>query len=208
MNNRLAIFGASGHGKVIAEAALLLGWKKIDFFDDNSVNLDHKIMVIGDFDDLLEQHGNYDGIIVGIGDCRTRVKSFDKLKERGAKIVTIIHPFSSISLSSTIGEGVIICPGAIVGVDVHIGDSVIINTGATVDHDCTLNSGVHISPGANLCGGVFVGSRSWIGAGSVIKQGVIIGDDVTIGAGTVVLSDVISGTILVGNPSRVVSKHE
>ena len=32
--NCLAILGASGHGKVVAEIAELQGWKKIVFFDD------------------------------------------------------------------------------------------------------------------------------------------------------------------------------
>ncbi len=31
---RLAILGASGHGKVVAEIAELCGWGKIHFFDD------------------------------------------------------------------------------------------------------------------------------------------------------------------------------
>ena len=30
----LAILGRGGHGKVVAEAALLSGWKSISFFDD------------------------------------------------------------------------------------------------------------------------------------------------------------------------------
>ncbi|MDN5843803.1 MAG: hypothetical protein L0H54_10205, partial [Alcaligenaceae bacterium] len=31
---RLAILGASGHGKVVAEAALAAGWDTVDFYDD------------------------------------------------------------------------------------------------------------------------------------------------------------------------------
>ena len=34
MRGRLAILGAGGHGKVVAEAAELIGWCDIVFFDD------------------------------------------------------------------------------------------------------------------------------------------------------------------------------
>ena len=31
---RLAILGASGHGKVVADCAELCGWESVSFFDD------------------------------------------------------------------------------------------------------------------------------------------------------------------------------
>ena len=31
---KLAIIGASGHGKVLADIAELTGWEEIDFYDD------------------------------------------------------------------------------------------------------------------------------------------------------------------------------
>ena len=31
---KLAILGASGHGKVVADIAQVCGWKSISFFDD------------------------------------------------------------------------------------------------------------------------------------------------------------------------------
>lgn len=48
-----------------------------------------------------------------------------------------------------------------------------------------------------------IGDRVFVGASSVILPGVIIGDDVIIGAGSVVTKDVPSGSVVAGNPARV-----
>ena len=34
MTRSLAILGASGHGKVLADTAMASGWRKIEFYDD------------------------------------------------------------------------------------------------------------------------------------------------------------------------------
>ena len=36
MDRKLLIIGAGGHGQVVAEIAMDLGYSKIDFIDDNS----------------------------------------------------------------------------------------------------------------------------------------------------------------------------
>ena len=46
--------------------------------------------------------------------------------------------------------------------------------------------------------------RAWIGAGVVILKGVTIGEDSIVGAGSVVTSSVPAGTIVAGNPARVI----
>ncbi|WP_296453648.1 DapH/DapD/GlmU-related protein [Phenylobacterium sp.] len=48
-----------------------------------------------------------------------------------------------------------------------------------------------------------VGSRCFIGGGSVILPGVTIGDHCIVGGGSVVFEDVPSGSIVIGNPAKV-----
>lgn len=51
-----------------------------------------------------------------------------------------------------------------------------------------------------------IGNNVWIGGSAVILPGVTIGDNAVIGAGSVVSRDVPAGTVVVGNPARVVKK--
>ena len=51
-------------------------------------------------------------------------------------------------------------------------------------------------------------SGATIGSGSTILCGVEIGEDAIVGAGSVVTRDVPAGTIVAGNPARVLRKIE
>jgi maltose O-acetyltransferase len=51
---------------------------------------------------------------------------------------------------------------------------------------------------------VVIGSNVWIAANAIILPGVTIGDDVIVAAGSVVSRDVADGTIVAGNPAKVI----
>ncbi|MEW8955360.1 DapH/DapD/GlmU-related protein [Clostridium sp.] len=87
----------------------------------------------------------------------------------------------------------------------------------TIGDDVTLAPGVKIlahdastkrSLGYTKIAKVNIGSRVFIGANSIILPGVTIGDDVIIGAGSVITKDVSSGSIVGGNPVRVIGYTE
>lgn len=201
---RLAILGASGHGKVVADMALLIGYSEVVFFDDawpkkNSVG---RWSITGTTETLISAMPDFDAVIVAIGDNRIRLEKQIMLATGGATLVSLIHPAAVASHFAQIGEGSVICASAVVNVDAVLGSSVVVNTGATVDHDCRLDDAVHIAPGAHLSGDVYVGRRSWIGVGACVKQGIHIGSDVIVGAGAVVVSDISDGVTAVGNPAR------
>ncbi len=202
---QLALLGASGHGKVVADAALVAGWQKVFFFDDAWPELDMNghWPVVGNTESLLGRLQDFDGVLVSIGNCAKRWEKQQALRATGARLVTVVHPRASISPFATLGSGTVVMAGAVVNVDAVIGEACIINTGATVDHDCTLAHAVHISPGAHLSGNVNVGVLSWIGVGASLRQGICLGSDVMVGAGAVVVKDVPNGLIVVGNPARV-----
>lgn len=171
-SGRLALLGASGHGKVVADAALLSGWEEIVFFDDAwpDVFCVGPWPVIGNSQCLIDQVSKYDGVVVAIGDNGTRLEKLKLFHELGLPLVTIIHPSSIISQYARVGKGTVVCAGAIINPFAEIGCGSIINTAATIDHDCKIADGVHVSPGAHLEGGVQVGKSTWIGLGASIKQ--------------------------------------
>lgn len=204
---KLALLGASGHGKVAADIAEELGWNEVVFFDDawSSLNANTHWPVIGDTADLLRSIQEYDGILVSIGDCAMRWTKYQELQQAGAALVRLIHPKSVVSKYAVIGNGSVVMAGSIINADVVIGDACIINTGATVDHDCRLGNGVHISPGVHLSGNVLIGNCTWVGVGSTVRQGITIGSSALIGAGSLVVADIHNGALAFGNPARIQS---
>lgn len=205
---KLAILGASGHGKVVADTALQVGWDEVLFFDDAwpDLTMNDGVPVIGDTNHLLSSVDQFAGAIVAIGNNRVRLRKVQCLVKAGFALPSLLHPNASVAKDVVIELGVVVFAGAVVQPGSQLGLASIVNTGATVDHDCTLASSVHVSPGANLAGGVEVGECSWIGIGACVNQYLTIGADVTIGAGAAVINDLPDGETVVGVPARVVDK--
>jgi sugar O-acyltransferase (sialic acid O-acetyltransferase NeuD family) len=201
---RLAILGASGHGRVVADAASLVGWDEIVFFDDQYPTLSQNAVwpVSGTFERLIEAIGDFDGVLVAIGQCKMRLERHRSLQAIGAPVVSIVHPGAWLSHHAVLGIGGVLMAGAIINMGASLGEACIVNSGATVDHDCRLADAVHVAPGAHLSGNVAVGPRSWIGVGASVKHGITIGADVMVGAGAVVVKDVEDSQTVVGSPAR------
>lgn len=200
----LALLGASGHGKVVADAAAEAGWQAVVFFDDAwpDVSVNGHWTVAGNTASLLARLNEFDGVLVTIGHCAVRWEKHKILRAAGARLATVVHPRASVSAFARLGAGTVVMASAVVNVDALIGEAGIVNTGATVDHDCALAHGVHVSPGAHLSGNVVVGGCSWVGVGSVIRQGIRIGSGVMVGAGAVVVKSVADGLTVIGNPAQ------
>lgn len=49
-----------------------------------------------------------------------------------------------------------------------------------------------------------VGNDCWFGGGAIVCPGITIGDNCIVGAGAVVTRDVPSGSVVAGNPARVI----
>lgn len=202
MPKYLAIFGASGHGKVLGDLAEELGYK-VSFYDDAFPVLEYLECwrVVGDFNDLLQLDRSDINVIVAIGSNKIRESKVLRLKEAGFKLVSLIHPSAVISKYAFLGIASVVMAGAVINPFVRLGDGCIVNTNATIDHDCTLHDFVHVSPNATLAGGVELGSRTWVGMSSCIKQLIKIGNDCVIGMGSVVINDVESNIVAYGVPA-------
>ena len=114
---RLAIIGASGHGKVIADIAVKNGYEEIVFLDDNpELKECAGFPVVGTSEDAAK-YPDYD-IIVAIGNASIRKKMQQKVGED--RLTTLIHPQSVISRRVTIGIGTVIMAGALINSDTNI----------------------------------------------------------------------------------------
>lgn len=200
MRPRIVIYGAGGHGKVVADVVEKQGiYELVGFVDDARKDKVFGIPVVGTCADLESLRGRgIEFAVSAVGDAEVREMTDNRLLAAGFTLCAAIHPSAQIARGARIGEGSVVMPGAVVGPDVVLGRSCIINTCSSVDHDCVLGSYVHVAPGAHLCGEVHVGSHALVGAGATALPGTRIGEKVTVAAGAVVA----------GSPARVLSRDE
>ncbi len=193
----MILYGASGHGKVIADILKKSGIYEIMFWDDDpQVRIEgYKVVQVP------EEYANEDEVILSIGNNATRFKIAGTGIYKWGKA---IHPNAIIAENVTIENGSVLMAGVIVNSCTKIGAHCIINTSSSVDHDCIIDSFVHISPNATIAGGVKIGTGAWIGAGAVLIQNIKIGKWAIIGAGSILISDVPDYAVVVGNPGRII----
>jgi sugar O-acyltransferase (sialic acid O-acetyltransferase NeuD family) len=202
----LAILGASGHGKVVADAALASGlWDKVTFYDDAwPVKTKNGVSdIVGSSATLLDLKDKPE-VIVAIGNNNVRLAKQNELVAKGFTMAIVMHPAATVSASASVEPGTVIFAGAVINAEVKIGPACIINSNAVVEHDCELAAAVHISPGACLAGGVVVGQCSWLGIGAVVIQLKHVGKNVMIGAGAAVIEDLPDNVTAVGAPARII----
>jgi len=98
-----------------------------------------------------------------------------------------IHPDTQISLKANLDRT---NPRG-----VHIGEGTLVAFGAVIlSHD--LARVIHTD--------TYIGKNCFIGAHSIILPGIHIGDGSIVATGSVVTRDVAAGTLVAGNPARVI----
>jgi sugar O-acyltransferase (sialic acid O-acetyltransferase NeuD family) len=202
---KIVIAGAGGHGAVVAD---ILREEAVGFVDDNAELHGTSILglpVLGPIASLPEV--GHDAIVVAIGDNRTRREVTERLVAAGERLATAIHPFTSIAPSATLGEGSMICAGAIVLPRAVIGRGVIVNTKGSVDHDSVVGDFAHISVGATLGANVRIGDESFVALGASVISGRNVGARTIVGAGAVVVRDVPDDVTVLGVPARITSRR-
>ena len=207
MREKIFLFGASGHAKVVIEAARLQGYDVLGLFDDNTTLKGSKLFgctIFGGRSILLAwcMENNVRAGLVCIGANTARAALAAWLESQGLILTSVVHPHATVSEGVNLGRGSVIMAGAVINVDVVIGANVIVNTGTIVDHDCVVGDHAHLAPGSTLCGGVRIGDGVLLGAGSVVIPGIQIGTGAIIGAGSTVIRNVPSHSKVAGSPSR------
>lgn len=205
MNKKIAIIGASGHGKVVANIAKLNGYEEIIFLDDDISKkecVSYKVIGTSEKIEFLIKQ-DYD-FAVAIGDNKTRMRIYESLADKKAKLPTLIHPTAVIDETVNIGNGTVVMANVIINASTTIGKACIVNTASTVDHDCIIEDYVHVSPGVHIAGTVSIGERTWIGIGTNVINNLSICGDCLIGAGSIVTKDINDAGTYLGIPMKKV----
>jgi acetyltransferase EpsM len=131
----------------------------------------------------------------------------DQVAALGIPFAVLVHPFSRVSPSSSLGEGTIISAGVVIAAHTRIGSHVIVNRGVLIGHHTHIGSHVTLSPGANVAGKCHLGSSTYIGMGAMILDNLTIGSHAVVGAGAVVTRDVPDRVQVIGVPARIVKEN-
>lgn len=201
----LVLIGGGGHCKSVIEAAESAGYHILGVLDMPE-EVGKEILstrVIGTDDDIPAYVDKAEFVItVGfIKNPNTRIKLYNKVKEVGGKLATIIASTAHVSKYAEIGEGTVVMHQAFVNAGAKVGNNVIINTFTNIEHDAVIGDQCHISTGAMVNGDCKVGNNCFIGSQSVLANGITVGNDIIVGAGSLVRKSVSVKGIYSGNPA-------
>lgn len=205
MKKPLILIGGGGHCKSVIEAAESAGYQIMGVLDLPE-ELGKPVLatkVVGTDDDIPAYVDKAEFVItVGfIKSPATRIKLYNKVKEAGGRLATIIASTAYVSKYATIGEGSVVMHHTFVNAGAKVGANVILNTFTNIEHDAVIGDQCHISTGTMVNGDCVVGERCFIGSQSVLANGITVGDDIVVGAGSLVRKSISQKGIYSGNPA-------
>ena len=205
MTKNLILVGGGGHCKSVIEAAESAGYNILGVLDTPE-NVGKQVLaysVIGTDDDI-PQYVDKAEFVITVGFIKNpaiRIKLYNKVKEAGGKLATVIASTAHVSKYSTIGEGTVVMHQAFVNAGAHIGANCIINTFCNIEHDAQIGDQCHISTGTMVNGDCKVGDRCFIGSQSALANGITIDEDIIVGAASFVRKSISAKGIYSGNPA-------
>ncbi|BAL22704.1 acetyltransferase [Azoarcus sp. KH32C] len=212
MARQLVIYGAGGFGREVLQVVRDINgarpgtWDVVGFALDEqfvSASLVQGLPVVGSVD-WLARNPQVE-VVIAIGAPAARCRIARRIaQEVGNRFATLVHPRAWLGQNVQVGEGSVICAGALVTTDISIASHVHVNIGATIGHDAILGDFVTLNPSVNVSGNVHLAEGVEVGTGSVLLPKVIVGEWAIVGAGAVVTREVPADATVVGAPARVI----
>lgn len=214
MTDRIIIVGGGGFGRELVahvgdahRAGMLapLGGY-IDDAGDVMAAFGHygDVAFLGTLDSYQPQPS--DLFTLAVGAPRTKQAIVQRLRARGARFATVIHPSAITSPTCLMGEGVIIGTHAGPGVDTVLGDFVTLNSYSGVGHDARIGAYTTLSGHVDVTGGTQIGEGVFIGSNASILPRVKIGDWASVGAGSMVYRSIKAGTTVYAPPAKLLKR--
>lgn len=186
--DHLIIVGAGGFGLEVASYAEDIirmrgvGFSIAGFLDDTKPRgtTHGTYPVLGNTEGELAPDALY---VIALGRPQPRRAMVEKLRGRGAKFATLMHPAAYISSTAIIGLGSIIAPFASIGPQAILGAQVVINTHASIAHDAQVGDCSVVAQHAALDGFAELDANVFIGMHAVIGSRCKIAADSVVAAG-------------------------
>ena len=131
---------------------------------------------------------------------------------------THVWQFVVILEGARIGRNCNICAHTLIEGNVVIGDNVTVKSGVQLWDGMRIENNVFIGPNATFTNDYYPRSKEYppefsgitikhhasIGANATLLPGITIGEHAMVGAGAVVTKNVPAGSVVVGNPAKVI----
>lgn len=202
----LIIVGAGGFGREALVLAKTLNqiepkWNIRGFINDipdalDGIKCSHSI--IGTIKDWKPQDNEV--FVMGISSPEGKEKVAGILKAKGAKFVTLIHPYAIVSDYVTLGEGCIVNGRSSIGDNAVLGDFVNL-AGSMVGQDAVIGDYSTLTGYANITN-AHLGKSVFVGSHAVILNKRKVGDGAYVCAGSIVFNNVKPGIKVLGNPAK------
>lgn len=204
---QLVIIGAGGMGRTMYDLAKeSYGYGEefeiSGFIDDNIHALDefeNYPPVIGTISTYTP---NKEEVFVCSIGGHSRRECIERMLEKGAEFITLIHKTARIGTNVRMGKGTLVGTYTTIAADAKLGDFNFIQSLTIIGHDCKIGSWNRIDSQVMMVGATTIGDNNMIHTGAMINHNVHIGDDCTIGACSFVTMDVDSGSTLFSAPAR------
>lgn len=198
----LLLIGAGGHARACIDVIEQGGHYSVVGLIGSRTEVGKKVFgysVLAIDEDLPDLLKKYPCALVTVGQIKTpdiRVGLFNRVKENGARLPTILSPHAYVSSRASIGEGTIVLHGAVVNAGAIIGRNCIINSQALVEHDAVIGDHCHIATSATINGQVKIDDMTFVGSNACVRQALKIGKKCLIGMGQHILTDCEAGTVI------------
>lgn len=143
-----------------------------------------------------------DWCLLAVSDVVIKRRMVERLRARGARFRTLVHPTAVIARTAAIGEGCIICPFALLSAGVVVGDFITLNAYSGIGHGSVIGSYSTLSAQVDITGDVTVGESAFFGSGARVLPGLTVGNNAKVGAGAVVVRPVAAGATMYAAPAR------
>lgn len=184
----MAIVGAGGYGRVALDVLVAGGFGAwvMGFYDDAHATLPDEIRgfpVLGDVG-MLKSMLSVEAVhvVVAITDNGARLRIANSIRVLGARFFTAVHPMAYASAEAAVGDGSVLCAGAVVHPDAAVGSHSYVGPRAVVDRDAMVGAGVWISAGAVVGPGARVGARAYVGQNASVERKAVVEDDAEVSA--------------------------
>ncbi|MCR5670825.1 MAG: acetyltransferase [Butyrivibrio sp.] len=209
----LGIYGAGGNGKTVVDLARYINrhkktWDRIVFIDDVTQEKNVYNTDVYPFKEAIEIFDkNEIEYVISLGEPADREMLFNRLKENGCRMGTLINPNAWLPDDLKMGEGIIL-GDCTVGSDTYIGDNVFVSQDAVIGHDTNIGSHGVVSAGCFIAGHCNIGNKVYVGPRSALRDRIKVEDNAIIAIGAVVFKDVPGNVIALGNPAKHIKKDD
>jgi sugar O-acyltransferase (sialic acid O-acetyltransferase NeuD family) len=211
--NKLVIYGASGHGYAMALGVMSTAWPRllgtvVGFIDDYSGGQGRMLegIPIYSIEEWREKCPDA-ACIVAVSQPPARALIVEKILEVGGTFARPYDGLSAIYPSVAFGRGIYVDATVRICPLTTIGDHVQIMPMTSIGHDVNIADTCTICPSCVISGHVSIEPNVFLGAGSIVVNGksdapLVIGRNSEIWAGSVVTKSISAGSRVAGNPAR------